>query len=76
MQKIEQDVKSEIQSLKDMGIEITSEIPKKYADSQCNLTTCRYNQSGTCTNEDKRQECVKVSKRVLCLGDRENEFEN
>lgn len=76
MQKIEQDVKSEIQSLKDMGIEITSEILKKYADSQCNLATCRYNPSGTCTNEEKRKECVEVSKRVLCLGDRENGFEN
>lgn len=38
-----------------------------------NLTTCRYNQSCTCTNEDKRQECVEVSKKVLRLGDRENE---
>lgn len=67
MQKIEQDVKSEIQSLKDMGIEITSEILKKYADSQCNLTTCRYNQSGICTNGNKQKECVEVSKKVLCL---------
>lgn len=33
----------------------------------CNLTTCRYNKSCTCTDEDKRQECVEVSKRVLCL---------
>lgn len=41
-----------------------------------NLTTCRYNQSGKCTNEDKRKECVEVSKRVLCLEDKENEFEN
>lgn len=69
MQKIEQDVKSEIQSLKDMEIEITNESLKKYADSQCNLTTCRYNQSGTCTNEEKRKECVEVSKKVLCLED-------
>lgn len=73
MQKIEQDVKSERQGLKDMGIEITSKSLKKYADSQCNLTTCRYNQSGTCTNEEKRKECVEVSERVLCLENRENE---
>lgn len=39
-------------------------------NNNCNLTTCRYNQSGTCTNEDKRTECVEVSKRVLCLEDR------
>lgn len=36
-------------------------------DNNCNLITCRYNQSGTCTNEKKRQECVEVSKRVLRL---------
>lgn len=73
MQKIEQDIKSETQGLKDIGIEITSESLKKYADSQCNLTTCSYNQSGTCANEEKRKECVEVSKRVLCLEDRKNE---
>lgn len=67
MQKIEQDAKSEMQGLKDMGIEITSESLKKYTDSQCNLTTCRYNQSGICTNDGKREECVEVSKMVLCL---------
>lgn len=36
-------------------------------NNNCNLTTCRYNQSGTCANEEKRKECVEVSKRVLCL---------
>lgn len=30
-------------------------------NNNCNLTTCRYNKSGTCTNEDKRKECVEVS---------------
>ena len=38
-------------------------------NNNCNLTTCRYNQSGTCTNEDKRQECVEVSKKVFCFED-------
>lgn len=69
----EEDIKLEMKGLKNIGIEITGESLKKYADSQCNLTTCRYNQSGTCTNEDKRKECAEVSKRVLCLEDRENE---
>lgn len=42
-----------------------------YDNNNCNLTTCRYNQSGTCTNEDKRQECVEVSKKEsFVLGDR------
>lgn len=45
-------------------------------NNNCSLTTCRYNQSGTCTNEEKRKECVEVSKSVLCLEDRENGFEN
>lgn len=43
-------------------------------NNNCNLTTCRYNKSGTCANEEKHQECVEVSKRVLCLEDRENEI--
>lgn len=38
-------------------------------NNNCNLITCRYNQSDTCTNEEKRKECVEVSKRVLCLED-------
>lgn len=69
----EEDIKTEMQGLKNMGIDITRESLKKYANSQCNLTTCRYNQSGACTNEEKRKECVEVSKKVLCLEDRENE---
>ena len=35
--------------------------------ANCNLTTCRYNADGKCTNEEKREECVEVSKLVLCL---------
>lgn len=33
----------------------------------CNLTTCRYNENGKCTNGEKRKECVAVSKKVLCI---------
>lgn len=40
--------------------------------NNCNLTTCRYNQSGKCTNDEKRKECVETSKKVLCLEDRKN----
>lgn len=36
-------------------------------NNNCNITTCRYNKSGTCTNEDKWKERVEVSKKVLCL---------
>ena len=35
----------------------------------CNLTTCRYNADGKCTNEEKREECVRVSKAVLIIDD-------
>ena len=31
-----------------------------------NITTCRYNADGKCTNEEKREECVEVSRKVLC----------
>lgn len=41
-------------------------------NNNCNLTTCHYNQSGKCTNEGKRKECVEVSKRVLCLEGNDN----
>ena len=33
--------------------------------NNCNLTTCRYNADGKCTNEEKRKECVEVSEKVL-----------
>lgn len=36
-------------------------------NNNCNLNTCRYNADGKCTNEEKRKECVEVSKLVLCL---------
>lgn len=34
--------------------------------NNCNLITCRYNANGKCENEEKRKECVEVSKLVLC----------
>lgn len=43
-------------------------------NNNCNLTTCRYNQSGACMNEEKRKECVEVGKRVLCLDGGEDEI--
>ena len=36
-------------------------------NNNCNLTTCRYNADGKCTNEEKREECVRVSKAVLSV---------
>ena len=37
--------------------------------ANCNLTTCRYNADGKCTNDWKRKECVRVSKAVLLIDD-------
>ena len=37
--------------------------------SNCNLTTFRYNSDGKCTNEEKRKECIRVSKAVLIIDD-------
>lgn len=36
-------------------------------NKKCNLGSCRYNADGKCTNEEKRKECVEVSRKVLCI---------
>lgn len=33
--------------------------------TNCNLTTCRYNENGKCTNDEKRKECVETVEKVL-----------
>ena len=38
-----------------------------YENKKCNLTSCRYNADGKCTNEENREECVEVSEKVLCI---------
>lgn len=50
---------------------MTNFIPPR-DNSPCNLKTCRYNSFGECINEEKRKECVEVSKRVLCLEGKDN----
>ena len=55
----------------------TSEFPNapiKNFTHNCNLTTCRYNENGKCTNEEKRKECVEVAEKVLA--DRLSRFED
>ena len=37
--------------------------------ANCNLTTFRYNADGKCTNDEKRKECVEVSRKVLCINE-------
>lgn len=40
-----------------------------YENKKCDLTSCRYNTDGKCTNEEKREECVEVSGKVLCINE-------
>lgn len=46
---------------------IDREMFERVTRNDCNLVTCRYNQNNICQNEDKRTECVEVSRKVLCL---------
>lgn len=38
-----------------------------YSNKKCNLNSCRYNENGKCTNDEKRKECIEVSEKVLCI---------
>ena len=48
---------------------MTDFIPPK-DNPPCNLETCRFNAFGECINEEKRQECVEVSKKSFVFGGR------
>ena len=47
--------------------EFVEKLNNAIENNNCNLINCRYNADGKCTNEEKRKECVRVSKLVLCL---------
>ena len=47
--------------------EFIEKVNNAIENNNCNLTTCRYNKDGKCTNEEKRKECVEVSRKVLCI---------
>lgn len=70
--KILDGIKVDVQASKVMGIEITSETIKKYAKMRCNFEDCRHNKDGQCISQKDREVCVDVSRKVLCLEDREN----
>lgn len=42
-------------------------VNNSYENKKCNLTFCRCNADGKCTNDEKRKECIEVSKNVLCI---------
>ena len=57
-------------TINDMPLtEFVENVNNAIENNNCNLTTCRYNADGKCTNEEKREECVDVSRKVLCLDD-------
>ena len=57
-------------TINDMQLtEFVEKVNNAIENNNCNLTTCRYNADGKCTNEEKREECVRVSKAVLLIDD-------
>lgn len=41
-------------------------------NNRCNFTSCQFNADGICENEEAREECVDMSRKVLCLEDEKN----
>lgn len=39
---------------------------------KCNLTFCRYNINGGCTDDKAREECVEASRKVLRINEENN----
>lgn len=57
-------------TINDMPLsEFVEKVNSAVKNNSCNLTTCRYYKDGICTNDEKRKECVEVSRKVLCLDD-------
>ena len=72
VKEVKQRVLQEI-TINDMPLlEFIEKVNNAVENNDCNLTTCRYNADGKCTNEEKREECVEVSRNVLC--EDENDF--
>ena len=45
----------------------TKKMQENSADNNnCNFTSCRFNEDGICENEEAREECVEMSRKVLC----------
>ena len=58
-------------TINDMTLtEFVEKVNNAIENNNCNLTNCRYNADGKCTNEEKREECVEVSRKVLCLNEK------
>lgn len=58
-------------AINDMPLtEFVEKVNNSIENNNCNLNTFRYNADGKCTNEEKREECVDVSRKVLCLNEK------
>ena len=61
-------------TINDMPLtEFVEKVNNAIENNNCNLTTCRYYKDGTCINEEKRKECVEVSRKVLCLDEKDKD---
>ena len=70
VKEVKQRVLQEI-TINDMPLlEFIEKVNNAVENNDCNLTTCRYNEDGKCTNEEKREECIEISRKVLCLDER------
>lgn len=58
-----------VQEIFNEALEWIDNVNNAYENKNCNLTTCRYNAYGKCTNKEKREECVEVSRKVLCINE-------
>lgn len=59
-----------------IGYECNMTKSEKDGNMSCNLKTCRHNENGKCTSEEDRKNCVDVSKKVLCVGESEEDEKN
>ena len=66
---VKQRVLQEI-TINDMPLsEFVEKANNAFENNDCNLSTCRYNKDKKCTNEEKRKECIEVSRKVLCINE-------
>lgn len=56
-------------TINDMPLsEFVEKVNNAIENKDCHLASCRYNDINCkCTNEEKRRECVDVSRLVLCI---------
>lgn len=49
-------------------LEFVEKVNNSIENNECHVASCRYNDIDCkCTNDEKRKECVEVSRKVLCL---------